>query len=89
MSQLTETRQLNKQMVSCAYLVLFWFSTRHRKNQEVKILSFGMIVKIKYIMRVTKKQTHTESQILDRYMPLRKSVTRLATYFCDGLKENV
>ena len=89
MSQLTETWQLNNLMVSCAYLVVFWFSTRHRKNQEVKILSFGIIVKIKYIMRVTKNQTHRESQILGRYMPLRKNITKLATDFCDGLKEKV
>ena len=89
MSQLTETQQLKKLMMPYAYLVVFWFSTGHRKNQEVKILSFGMIVKIKYIMRVTKKQTHTESQILGRYIPLRNSVTMLATYFCDGLKGKV
>ena len=45
------------------------YLTRHSKSREVNILLFSVVVVIKCIMRVTKKQTHRERKTLVKYMP--------------------
>ena len=60
------------------------------KEQEVKILSFGMIVAVKYIMRVTKKQNLRVNKISDKCTSnifIKNCSTRLVTYLWDELKE--
>ena len=63
-----------------------------RKEEEGKILSFGIIMAIKYVMRVTKKQNLRVNKILDKCTSsifIKNCSTRLVTDLCDGLKKKV
>ena len=73
-------------------IVLYMPGGVFSKEQEVKILSFVMIVAIKYIMRVTKKQNLRVNKILDKCTSsilIKNCSSRLVTYLCDGLKKKV